>query len=103
MKALLIVALMITAALSAQRGTPPAYSDFDSNNDGKITQKEFEGTQQKRMTERAEEGRMMRNAGNAPAFNDIDTNSDGNIDKEEFQSHQAAQRVNRGNGQGKNR
>ena len=106
MKTLLIVALMTTGLFAAGQGNMmPSYSDFDTNNDGKVTQEEFENTQQKKMTIRAEEGRMMRNAGNAPGYSDIDANGDGNIDKEEFQSHQAKNRQNRGQGrgQGKNR
>ena len=108
MKTLLIVALIVTGVLAAGRGgMMPSYSDFDSNSDGKITQAEFETTQQARMTAQAEAGRMMRNAANAPQFSDIDTNGDGNLDKGEFSQHQAKQQAkNRGNksrGQGRNR
>jgi hypothetical protein len=55
---------------------------------GKITQSEFENGQQKRMTQQAEAGKMMRNAANAPTFKDIDTNHDGVIDAAEFKTHQ---------------
>ena len=104
MKNLLIVALISTGVFAASPGNMmPSYSDFDTDNNGKVTQEEFENTQQKRMTKRAEEGRMMRKAGNAPGYSDIDANGDGNIDKEEFQSHQSKNRQNRGQGQGKNR
>ena len=108
MKALLIVALIVTGALAVGQGrNMQSYSDLDSDGNGKVTQKEFESMQQARMTAQAEAGRMMRNAGNAPQFSDIDTNGDGNLDKAEFQAHQAKQQArNRGNksrGQGPNR
>lgn len=88
---------MVTGALAMGKGNMmPSYSDFDTDGNGKITKKEFQKTQQKRMTQRAEDGRMMRNAGDAPAFSDIDKNNDGIIDKGELQKHQ-------GTGQGRNR
>ncbi|MEA2090794.1 MAG: EF-hand domain-containing protein [Campylobacterota bacterium] len=102
MKTLLIVALIVTGALAVGQGKRMmSYSGFDTDGDGRITQEEFENTQQKRMTIRAEEGRMMRNVGNAPHFSDIDTNSDGNIDKKEFQTHQAKNRANKSRSQGR--
>lgn len=103
MKNLLLVAFMITVSFAAPRGVMPTYSDFDTDSNGKVTQAEFENTQQKRMKERAEKGMMMRNAGNAPVFSDIDSNNDGNIDKQEFKTHQEQHRTNRGPGQGKNK
>ena len=49
MKTLLIVALMTTGLFAAGQGNMmPSYSDFDTNNDGKVTQEEFENTQQKK-------------------------------------------------------
>lgn len=47
---------------------------------------------EKRMEEKASEGRMMKNIGNQPSFSEIDTNKDGNISKEEFSAHQMKQR-----------
>lgn len=108
MKTLLIVALIVTGALAVGQGrNMQSYSNLDTNNDGKVTQVEFEDMQQARMTAQAEAGRMMRNVGNAPQFSDIDVNEDGNIDKDEFTKHQTKQQAkNRGNksrGQGQNR
>jgi Ca2+-binding EF-hand superfamily protein len=104
MKTLLITALLLSSALLAGRGNMmPSYSDFDTNADGKVTQSEFENTQQKRMIAKAEAGKMMRNAGNAPQFSDVDTNNDGTISVEEFQTHQANHKANMGRGQGRNR
>ena len=102
MKTLLIVALIVTGALAVGQGNMmPSYSDFDSDGNGKITQKEFKYTQQKRMEEQAKTGKMMRNAGNAPKFGDIDANRDGNIDNQEFQTHRANRRSGSGQGMGR--
>ncbi|MGE4444971.1 MAG: EF-hand domain-containing protein, partial [Candidatus Altimarinota bacterium] len=64
----------------------------DLNNDGKISEKEMEEVREKRMEQKASEGKMMRNIGNQPMFSEIDTNNDGNITKEEFLNHQMKQR-----------
>ncbi len=104
MKALLIVALIVTGALAVSKANRiPSYSDFDTNGNGKVTQKEFENTQQKRMTAQAEAGRMMRNVGNATKFEDIDRNGDGYFDRKEFQEHQDRNRNRRGKGRGQGR
>jgi len=65
----------------------PTFSQFDLNNDGKITPKELEEGRAERMKQNAKEGRMMRNAEKASSFTDIDTNKDGTISKEEFRLH----------------
>lgn len=70
----------------------PAFSDFDVNGDGAMQRDEFIKAREERMRKRAEEGRMMRNAGNAPAFGTIDTNHDGKVTREEFAAHQAMRR-----------
>ena len=66
----------------------PSYADFDLNKDGKITQKEFTDAQAAQMAKKAQEGKMMKNAGNAPTFESIDTNKDGTISQDEFAKHQ---------------
>lgn len=66
----------------------PTFEEYDLNNDGKITQSELEEARAKRMSQKAEEGKMLRNAGKAPAFADMDKNNDGALNKEEFQLHQ---------------
>lgn len=81
----------------------PTFATYDLNNDGKITQKEFYDGQAKRMTQKADEGKMMRNAGKAPTFESIDANSDGIVTATEFSTHQT-NRMNsnmRGKGQGR--
>jgi Ca2+-binding EF-hand superfamily protein len=85
----------------------PTFAEYDLNNDGAITQKELEAAREKRMNQKAKEGKMLRNAGNAPAFATMDKNNDGILNQEEFRLHQTEQMRNKGNcvgncpGQGK--
>jgi len=77
----------------------PGYADFDLNNDGKITQKEFYDAQAARMTQKASEGKPMKNAANAPTFESIDSNGNGMISETEFNTHQMQQmQTKRGQG-----
>lgn len=85
----------------------PTFAEFDLNNDGAITQKELEEARAKRMSQKAKEGKMLRNAGNAPAFTTMDKNNDGILNQEEFRLHQTEQMKKKSNcvgncpGQGK--
>ena len=97
--------------MTSQRGqgkgiqNRPTFATYDLNSDGKITEKEFYDGQAKRMTQKADEGKMMRNVGKAPTFTSIDTNSDGVVTPAEFDTHQM-NRMNsnmRGMGQGRGR
>lgn len=95
MKRLTIATLLISGSLMAAMGqNMPSFADFDANKDGKLTQKEFEYSQQERMKTKAEAGKMMKNAGNAANFSDIDTNGDGVVTRNEFQNHQKIQMQN---------
>ncbi len=69
----------------------PTFEEYDLNSDGKITQSELEEARAKRMSQKAKEGKMLRNAKNAPAFADMDKNKDGSLDREEFRLHQEEQ------------
>lgn len=95
MKHISLAAIVLGSALFAAQGMMSSFNDFDTNGDGKITQKEFEATQQARMAKQAESGKMMRNAANAPQFGDIDTNHDGIIDGNEFKVHQQTRMQNK--------
>ena len=70
----------------------PAFADFDLNNDGKITEKEFIQARTARISERAQEGRQMKGLTNIRSFAEIDTNNDGVITLEEFAAQQSAHR-----------
>lgn len=71
------------------RRNRPAFSEYDLNGDGKITEKEFNEARSKRISERAQQGYQMRNLGSAPSFADIDANKNGEISVEEFAAHQS--------------
>ena len=75
------------------KGNMPTFGDVDDNDDGKITQQEFDLFHAERMKKMAAEGRQMKHAGSMPTFADLDTNSDGGIDEKEFATHQAEHRA----------
>ncbi len=94
MKHILILGLVISAVMAAGQGRDmPSFSFYDSDKDGKITEKELNDGREKRQAKKKSEGKMLRNAQSAPSFSDIDTNGDGVISKEEFQAHQKARRA----------
>jgi hypothetical protein len=70
----------------------PAFSDFDLNGDGSLTEAEFNEARANRMSERATQGYPMRNAGNAPAFGSLDTDGNGKVTPDEFAAGQAQHR-----------
>jgi len=102
MKSLTLAGLLFGSALIAAGGpNMPTYESYDADRDGRVTQNEFENARAKRMQERSEENRMMRNAENAPAFKDLDKNGNGYMERHEFEIHQQnMMRENRGMGQG---
>lgn len=84
MKKFIIIALLASGAWAIDQ---LRFSDFDLNSDGKITQSELEEVRTNRMKQRAEEGRMLKNAGDGHSFKQIDINKDGSISKKEFILH----------------
>ncbi|PHR57578.1 MAG: hypothetical protein COA44_05665 [Arcobacter sp.] len=94
MKKLLIITLLLGSVLLANQGfNMPSFSYFDTNIDGKISEKELNDGRVKRHNELAQEGRMLRNTKNAPSFSQLDTDNDGYISKVEFASHQNAMKA----------
>ena len=67
----------------------PSYAELDANADDVVTSDEFYAFRAKRMSERAAEGRKLKNAKNAPTFEDLDLDGDGKLSAEEFSAHQA--------------
>lgn len=80
----------------AQQNTMPSFADFDLNNDGKISEKEFTEARTARISERATEGRQMRGLADAASFADIDSNNDGSLSPEEFSAYQELHRQKMG-------
>ncbi|XHY23247.1 hypothetical protein ViNHUV68_40480 [Vibrio sp. NH-UV-68] len=105
MKRYLVSALLVTVSLSIPfalqaKGNgpmsmqqPPVFTDIDLNQDGFISQQEFEQFLQARQQARQAEGRLMKNATQSEQmFELIDTNQDQLIDMQEFQSHRGFMR-----------
>lgn len=72
----------------------PTFSDFDSNQDGMMTEEEFIEGRGRRISERAKQGYLMRGLQYARPFSEIDVNGDGLVNPEEFAAAQAEHRMN---------
>jgi Ca2+-binding EF-hand superfamily protein len=66
----------------------PAFTEFDINADGEVTEEEFYTARNTRIKERMEQGYRMRNLPNAPTFADLDADGNGEISAEEYAAHQ---------------
>ncbi|MDQ1268045.1 MAG: hypothetical protein QG560_688 [Campylobacterota bacterium] len=85
---------IIPVAVSAQNGgrDMPKFESFDLNSDGTLTENELDEAREKRVQERKEEGRMLRNAKEHYEFSRMDANQDGVVNKQEFLDHQTRRR-----------
>jgi Ca2+-binding EF-hand superfamily protein len=95
---------VVIASDMPERGPIP-FASYDKNSDGFISEIEFNNVHTERMQERADSGRMMRNAGNAPEFSEFDANKDGKLTQTELETTQNAkmqERVKQGMGAGRN-
>lgn len=70
---------------------PIPFSIYDKNKDGFVNQSEFYDARATRMSQKASQGKAMRNAGNAPAFEVFDKNNDGKLSKVELIESQLEQ------------
>jgi len=93
------VAGLFAADMMPERGPIP-FEVYDADKDGMITETEFDTARAKRMEQRAESGRMMRNAGNAPDFSFFDTDGDGKISPKELSDGQMKRMQERPRGMG---
>ncbi len=66
----------------------PKFTDFDTDNNGYISEQELIESRSMRISNRIQQGYQMRNAPNITQFKDIDSNADGKISPEEFSAHQ---------------
>ncbi|MFP4603493.1 MAG: EF-hand domain-containing protein [Halochromatium sp.] len=74
-----------------------SFAELDGDNDGIVTEDEFNQARSERRAARAEAGASMRRMTNAPEFSEIDQNGDGEITVEEFADFRA-QRMGSGSG-----
>ncbi len=106
------LSLTLTSALSlsalapvlAQGNAPPgagmrgpmSFTELDRNDDGIVTEEEFDQARSERRAARSDAGAPMRGMTNAPEFSDIDQNGDGQLTVEEFADFRAQRMGSRG-------
>lgn len=85
---------IVPVVASAQNGgrDMPKFESFDLNSDGTLTESELNEAREKRVQERKDEGRMLRNAKEHYEFSRMDANADGVVNKQEFLDHQTRRR-----------
>ena len=99
-KIILIISMVIAVAMlpfvaKADCGRdhqPPAFSEFDADGDGFVSEEEFMATRSARMKAMAEAGKPMKGAATAPAFSDLDSDGDGVLSEAELTAGQKAHR-----------
>jgi len=91
-RVLLVMGLFVFSAHAGQGGKngPAAFSDFDVDENGQVSEEEFNTLRAERMAARAAAGKQMRGAASAPSFADVDVDANGYIDPEELTSAQQA-------------
>ena len=95
---ILAIAVLFAVALlpltvraeSHMRHQPPAFSEFDQDGDGFVSEDEFNSTRAARHEAMAKEGRPMKGMATAPSFNDVDTDGDGKLSEAELTTAQQA-------------
>jgi Ca2+-binding EF-hand superfamily protein len=71
----------------------PGFGAFDRNDDGRVSEQEFQQTRAERQRQRSQQGYPMRGAAYAPSFSDLDADGSGGISPDEFaRFHGAARR-----------
>jgi len=97
-KTILIITMIVAVAMlpfvakadSHKMHNPPAFSEFDANGDGVVSEEEFNTFRSARMAAMAEAGRPMKGAATAPAFSELDTDGDGVLSEAELTAGQKA-------------
>jgi Ca2+-binding EF-hand superfamily protein len=88
---LAIAATPIAAqAQGMQKHSPVPFAQFDADDDGFVSEDEFNSTRAQHMAEMAAAGRPMKGAATAPAFSDLDANGDSKLSETELVAGQKA-------------
>ncbi len=82
-KFMALLSVVVFGSVLSAAGNPSSFMEFDTNSDGTISEKEFDTRKTANMTQRANEGKQLKNAGNSPMFSDLDTNKDGKLSTSE--------------------
>ena len=91
--AVLFALALLPLAVHAETGTPhhpPAFSEFDQDGDGFVSEAEFNATRTAHHEAMAKEGRHMKGMATAPAFSDVDADGDGKLSEAELTAAQQA-------------
>ena len=81
-----------TIVVAQERGfNQPSFESFDLNHDNHLTENEMNTAIEKRMKERQEYGRGLRNNSHSE-FSRIDVDNDGTVTRKEFDDHQTRRR-----------
>lgn len=99
-KAILIITVLIAIVMlpfvvkaeEPPRHSPPAFSKFDQDGDGFVSEEEFNAARAARHAKMAEAGKPMKGMATAPAFADLDTDGDGKLSEAELIAGQKAHR-----------
>ncbi len=98
--AMILGTLGLTAAMAAATTTPGQvpFASWDADNDGTVTEQEFNTMREQRQAAMKNSNRMGRNMAAAPTFTQIDTDGDGLITAEELATRQQSMRGRHGKG-----
>lgn len=99
-KAILIITMIIAIVLlpvvakagGGQLKGPPAFVEIDVDDDGFVSEEEFEAFRSARMAAMAEAGKPMKAAAIAPEFSEIDVDGDGMLTQTELTTAQQEHR-----------
>jgi Ca2+-binding EF-hand superfamily protein len=75
---------LLARAEDAPRRGPVPFAEFDADQDGFVSEEEFDTTRAAHQAAMAEAGRPMGGAATAPAFSDLDSDKDGRLSQEEL-------------------
>lgn len=76
---------------------PISFSTYDKDNNGLISEAEFNDIRTQRISAKGSQGKLMRGAANPPSFSTFDSNGDGQLTQDELTAGQQAQMANRQN------
>jgi len=81
---------LVARAESHMPHQPPAFSEFDQDGDGFVSEAEFNATRAAHHEAMAEKGHAMKGMATAPSFSDVDSDGDGKLSEAELTTAQHA-------------